>query len=269
MTAAVEPVLVETVEAGVVIVRLNRPETRNAMSTPMINALVAALDRIAADPTARAVILTGAGKGFCAGADLEMIKEADPATATIQDITAVLTRAQGIVSALRRMPQPVIAAVNGVAAGGGLSLALACDVRVCAESAGFSAAFVRFGLSGCELGISFTLPKVVGVTTAFEMMLTGRTVDSVEATRLGLVLDAVPDPDLPERALAIARAIAANSPYGVRMTKETMWRNLGARDLEDAMQTEMHRQLLAFRTRDHVEAVQAFMQRRPPAFRNE
>jgi enoyl-CoA hydratase len=161
----------------------------------------------------------------------------------------------------------VIAAVNGPAFGGGFSLALAGDLRLCSPDARFCASFVKFGIAGCELGVSYLLPKIVGATAAFEMMLTGRTVGADEAFRTGLVLEVVDGGALLDRALELAGRIAANSPFGVAMTKRLAWRNLGATHFEGAMELEMHTQALLFRTEDHLEALHAFQDRRPADYR--
>lgn len=262
-----DEILIATVEDGVVLLTLNRPTVRNAFSFRMFEELTAACRRIARDPEVRIVIISGAGEGFCSGADLSMIEDIDPDRASVPEVMRMFAYAEELVQAIRAMPQPVIAAVNGAAAGGGFALALACDLRVCVPSASFIASFVRFGLMGCELGVSYLLPKIVGVSAAFEMVLTGRPVGAEEAQRLGLVLDVVPGDRLLRRTMDIARAIRANSPFGVRLTKEVMWRNLGAADFDQAMQLEMRCQLLAARTADHREAVLAYLERRPATYR--
>jgi enoyl-CoA hydratase len=160
----------------------------------------------------------------------------------------------------------VIAAVNGPATGAGLALAVAADIRICGESARFGAAFVRLGLSGCELGLSYLLPRLVGQTLAFEMTLTGRLVDAAEAHRCGLVLDVVADALVVDAALELADRIACNSPFGVRMTKEVMRSNLDAPGLAAAMQLENRTQVLCFQAPDAAEAMAAFLERRAPVF---
>jgi enoyl-CoA hydratase len=167
---------------------------------------------------------------------------------------------------VRSIPQPVIAAVNGPAAGGGLALALASDTRLCAASARFNAAFVRLGLSGCDVGVSYLLPRIVGPTLAFEMMLTGRLIDADEALRAGLVLRVVPDGEVVPAALEIAHQIQANSPFGVRMTKEVMWSNLDAPSLEAAIELEDRTQILCSFTKDQREAISAFIEKRTATF---
>ena len=160
------------------------------------------------------------------------------------------------------MPQPVVAAVNGPAAGGGLALALAADTWVCSASARFNAAFVRIGLSGCDMGVSWLLPRLVGPTLAFEMMLTGRLVGAEEAAARGMVLRAVPDGEVVGAALEIARAICENTPLGVRLTKQTMWANLEAPSLENAIAFENRTQELCVQSEGFREVVTAFTERR-------
>jgi enoyl-CoA hydratase len=160
----------------------------------------------------------------------------------------------------------VIAAVNGPAAGGGLALALASDVRLAAASARFNVAFVRLGLSGCDIGVSWLLPRLLGASRAWELMLTGRIIDAAEADRIGLVLKTVPDDRLLEEALVTARLIAANSPWGVRMTKEVMWSQLEVGSLQAGIDLENRTQILSTFTGDMQEAVTAFLEKRPPSF---
>ena len=212
------------------------------------------------------VVLTGAGRGFCAGLDLHGYggtrvrpRRAEAGFATQKEIASLVPR-------LRSLPQPVIAAVNGPAAGGGLALALASDVRLAAASARFNVAFVRLGLSGCDIGVSWLLPRLLGASRAWELMLTGRIIDAAEADRIGLVLRTVPDDRLLDEALATARLIAANSPWGVRMTKEVMWSQLEVGSLQAGIDLENRTQILSSFTGDMREAVAAFLEKRPPRF---
>ena len=179
--------------------------------------------------------------------------------ATQKEIAALVPR-------LRSLAQPVIAAVNGPAAGGGLALALASDIRLAAASARFNVAFVRLGLSGCDIGVSWLLPRLLGAARAWELMLTGRIIDAAEADRIGLVLKTVPDDQLLEEALVTARLIAANSPWGVRMTKEVMWSQLEVGSLQAGIDLENRTQILSSFTGDMQEAVSAFLEKRPPHF---
>jgi enoyl-CoA hydratase len=170
------------------------------------------------------------------------------------------------VTQLRGLSKPVIAAVNGPATGGGLALALACDVRVAADGARFNVAFIRVGLSGCDIGTSYLLPRLVGASRAFELMLTGRMVDASEADHIGLVSRVVPDGEVVDTALETAELIRANSPFGVWMTKEVMWSNLEAGSLQGAIDLENRTQLLSSHTGDMREALAAFLEKRPPNF---
>ena len=254
----------------VALVTLDRPERLNAMSHALVADLHAALDEVGADNTCRVVVLTGAGRGFCAGLDLKGTGPA-PGTEGLGRPQAGLTAQQHIarlVPKLRGLRQPVIAAVNGAAAGGGLALALASDVRIAAESARFNVAFVRIGLSGCDIGVSWLLPRLVGASKAFELMLTGRLIDAAEADRIGLVSRVVPDGQVVDAALEVAAEIAANSPFGVWMTKEVMWSNLETGSLQAAIDLENRTQILTSMTEDMPEAMTAFLEKRPPEFRN-
>jgi enoyl-CoA hydratase len=175
-------------------------------------------------------------------------------------------RAAAIATKIRRLPQPVIAAVNGAAAGGGFAFALAADIRLAAASARFTASFVRIGLSGCDIGVSYLLPRLIGFSKAAELMLTGRIIDSTEADRIGLLHEVVPDAELLDAAIAIAERIIGNSPFGVWMTKEVMWANLDANSLEAAIDLENRTQILASATQDMKEAISAFLEHRDAAF---
>ena len=251
---------------GVVQLTLNRPSNLNAMSSELVGELHERIDEVRADRSCRAVVLTGAGRGFCAGLDLRGYGTPPGADdlagvplgfATQQHIAA-------LVPALRALHQPVIAAVNGAAAGGGLALALASDVRIAGASARFNVAFVRIGLSGCDIGVSWLLPRLIGASRAWELMLTGRIVESAEADHIGLVSRVVPDDALLDAALETASLIAANSPWGVRMTKEVMWSQLEVTSLQAGIDLENRTQILSSFTQDHREALTAFLEKRPP-----
>ncbi|HSL58111.1 MAG TPA: enoyl-CoA hydratase-related protein [Acidimicrobiales bacterium] len=260
----------ETVRPGIRLITLDRPDRLNAMSHELVADLHRALDDVAADGECRVVVLTGAGRGFCAGLDLKGTGPA-PGSEGLGRPQAGLVAQQHIASLvphLRSLRQPVIAAVNGAAAGGGLALALASDVRIAATSARFNVAFVRIGLSGCDIGVSWLLPRLIGASRAFELLLTGRIVESDEADRLGLVTRVVPDDRLLDEALATAELIAANSPFGVWMTKEVMWSNLEVSSLQAGIDLENRTQILTTFSEDQREAVAAFLERRPPRFEN-
>jgi enoyl-CoA hydratase len=265
----VMPVLrVDRTHDGVAIVTLDRPEARNAMNAALIAELHQTFSTLHDDRSCRVIILTGAGAGFCAGLDLKEgatpasaagLGRAQAGLATQQSIAALVPR-------MRSLRPVIIAAVNGAASGGGLALALASDIRVAATSARFNVAFVRVGLSGCDIGVSWLLPRLIGASRAYELMLTGRFVDAAEAERIGLVTRVVPDAELIDASLAHAQLILANSPFGVHMTKEVMWSQLEVGSLTAGIDLENRTQLLASTTADLGEALAAFAEKRPPQF---
>jgi enoyl-CoA hydratase len=254
------------VSDGIALLTLDRPERLNAMSRELVTDLHAALADAGDDPDCRVVILTGAGRGFCSGLDLKETGDLAEAGGGPPAALRAQQHIASLVTQLRGLSKPVIAAVNGPATGGGLALALACDVRVAAESARFNVAFIRVGLSGCDIGVSYLLPRLVGASRAFELMLTGRMVESAEADRIGLVSRVVPDGGVVDAALETAELIRANSPFGVWMTKEVMWSNLEAGSLQGAIDLENRTQLLSSYTGDMREALDAFLEKRPPEF---
>ena len=213
-------------------------------------------------------MLTGAGPGFCAGLDLGGYGPAprSEGLGRVEVGFATQTHIATLVPRLRALPQPVIAAVNGPAAGGGLALSLACDIRIAAASARFNVAFVRLGISGCDIGVSWMLPRLIGASRAWELMLTGRIIEAEEADRIGLVLRVVPDDRLLEAALETARLIVANSPWGIRMTKEVMWSQLEVSSLQAGIDLENRTQVLSSMTGDMQEAVAAFLEKRPARY---
>jgi enoyl-CoA hydratase len=259
-------------DAGVRVLTLDRPDRLNAMNGALVDDLHARIAELRADGEARVAIVTGEGRGFCAGLDLVDTPPTglgDPdAGGRVQRGMDVQQRIASLVPALRSLRIPVIAAVNGPAAGGGLALALASDVRIAAASARFNVAFVKIGLSGCDIGVSWLLPRWIGASRAFELMLTGRMVESDEAERIGLVSRVVPDEDLLAAALETARLICGNSPTGVWMTKEVMWSNLEVGSLHAGIDLENRTQIMTSFTEDMTEAVTAFLAKRPPEFRN-
>jgi enoyl-CoA hydratase len=260
------------------LLTLDRPERLNAMSHELVADVHAALDEVADDRAARVLIITGAGRGFCSGLDLKGTGPA-PGSEGLGRPQAGLTGQQHIarlVPHLRSLRIPVIAAVNGPAAGGGFALALASDVRVASASARFNVAFVRIGLSGCDIGVSWLLPRLIGASRAHELMLTGRLIDAAEADRIGLVSRVVPDGEVQgpsgplsgvvAAAVEIAEEICANSPFGVWMTKEVMWSNLETGSMQAAIDLENRTQILTSYSRDADEAARAFRDRRSPSF---
>jgi enoyl-CoA hydratase len=239
----------------VAVLRLSRPERLNAIDEVMVRELQDAFAAIGADHSVRVVVLTGAGRGFCSGLDVRdfgpsILAEADPAIDRLrfQEMMAALP------VALRALPQPVIAAVNGPAVGGGLALCLAADVRICATSASFANAAIKLGLSGAEMGMSYHLPRIVGTSIAADWMLTGRTVSAEEADRRGLVSELVDDDRLMDRALELAAQIAASSPLGVQLTKRALQVNADAPDLAAALELENRNQIIAHATEESAAA---------------
>lgn len=264
-----DPILVDQPADGITVLTLNRPDKLNAMNDALIDRFYERCDEIEDDPDCRVVIITGAGRGFCAGLDLTGFGSAPrqkgwggPGAGL-----AIQQHIAGIVPRLRALRQPVIAAVNGPCAGGGLGLALASDVRVCSTSARFNVAFVRIGLSGCDIGVSWLLPRLIGASRAREMMLTGRLISAEEAERYGLVSEVVPDGQTLDAAMNIAAQIAVNSPLGVWMTKEVAWSNLEVTSLQAGIDLENRTQIMTTFSTDHPEAMAAFLQKRSPDFK--
>jgi enoyl-CoA hydratase len=256
---------------GVVQLTLNRPDKLNAMTADLVESLHQHLQMISCDHSVRVVVLTGAGRGFCAGLDVGGYGSA-PGTEGLgatQAGFAVQRHIASLIPRLRSLPQPVIAAVNGAAAGGGLALVLGSDVRIGAASAKFNAAFIRIGLSACDIGTSWLLPRIVGVARAHELMLTGRIFDAQEAYRIGLLVDVVPETDaLLDAAFTKAAEIIANTPFGVALTKEGMWAALEIPSLQVAIDLENRQQIMASATADHREAMRAFVERRAAHYEN-
>lgn len=248
----------------IAVATLNRPSRLNALSPQMFDELHELCGELARADPARVLVVTGAGRAFCSGFDLDeaarLPEMTTPEVATEQEYWGSL------VAKLRALPQPVIAAVNGPATGGGLSLALAADIRIAASDARFNAAFVKIGLSSGDLGVSWALPRVVGLGIAAELMYTGRFVDAQEAARIGLANRVVEPEDLLDAALGLAEEITANSPYGVRLSKRSLQANVDAASVEAALEYENRGQALATRTRDMPEALRAFRERRSPEF---
>jgi len=214
------------------------------------------------------VVLTGAGRGFCSGLDLGGYGTVPGSEGRGQVVGGFSTQQHiaSLIPRLRALPVPVIAAVNGAAAGGGMALALGSDIRIAGASARFNVAFVRIGLSGCDIGVSWLLPRLIGASRAWELMLTGRIIESAEADAIGLVARVVPDDQLLDAALETASLIAANSPWGVRMTKEVAWSQLEIGSLQAGIDIENRTQILSSFTTDHREAMTAFLGKRPPQF---
>ncbi len=247
---------------------LNRPDQLNAMTAELCEELHVQLRAITAERACRAVILTGAGRGFCAGLDLHGYGAApgNDGSDEPRDRLANQEHMSTLILALRALPQPIIGAVNGPAAGFGLALALGCDIRYAAREAVFRAAFVNIGVSNCDMGTSWLLPRLIGASRSHELMLTGRRVDAEEALRIGLVADVLDADALAERALAAAEQIASLAPWGVRLTKRGMWAALEIPSEQAAIEYEDRQQIMATFGNAVPEAVGAFLDKRPADF---
>ena len=258
--------LLEATVDGVTLLTLNRPERLNAMSGPMLDALLEALPRLAEDPAVGVVVLTGAGRGFCAGGDVKAMAEGSEMAGTTLEERAQGLRSRMEVSRwLHEMPKPTIAMVRGAAAGAGLSLALACDMRVAGDSARFGTAFARVGYSG-DFGGSFFLTQLVGTAKARELYYTAELIDAPQALGLGLVNRVVPDARLEEETLALASRIAK----GPRVALRYMKRNMNAAEsgtLKDMLDLEAWHHTRTGMTEDHREAARAFVDKREPSFK--
>ncbi len=263
-----EAVLYDIDGEGIVTLTLNRPDMRNPISDPeVIEGLLAALERLDSDPAARVAILTGAGKGFSSGGNINEMKPGGNVNGGVP-IRTRLNYKRGIQRlplAFSKLEVPVIAAVNGAAAGAGCDLTCMCDLRIAGESARFAESFVKIGLIAGDGG-SWLLPRVVGWSKAAEMALTGDMIDAAEALACGLVSKVVPDHLLMEEARALARRIAANPPHAVRMTKRLLWEGRRS-DLATLLEMAAAMQSAAHATDDHIEAVEAFLEKRKPVFK--
>ena len=251
------------------LITLNRPERMNALSFETVQPLHDAILEVGADNDTYAVILTGAGRGFCSGLDLE--DHGIPPNIAGLPMSRIATRAMAVfadlVPAMRNIPQPVIGAINGASYGGGLCLAVACDIRFGSASSTYCGAGIKNGLTGTELGISWLLPRMIGAAHAFELILSGREIDAREAERIGLVSRVVPDAELLDVALESAGHIAALSPHGVAMTKRVLWSNLETGSLHAAMDLESRNQLLVRLTTNNLdEAIRARKENRKPDY---
>ena len=262
-------VLVDQPRPHVSRITMNRPERMNAMSFDTVVPLYEALERVGADNDTWAVVLTGAGRGFCAGLDLE--DHGLPPGCDGLPMSRIAIRAMeymsNLVPAMRAIPQPIVAAVNGAAYGGGMCLVMGADLRLAGTSATFRSAGITNGLTGTELGVSWLLPRLVGAAHAWDIILSGREVDAAEAARVGLVSRVVADDALIDAALDLAEQLCRYSPHGVAMTKKVLWSSLETGSLEAAIDLENRNQLLVRLTTQNLqEAITARKQKRPPRF---
>lgn len=264
-------VTIEKPRRHVSLLTLNRPDRLNAMSIELCLDLKEALERVAVDNDTRVVVLTGAGRAFCSGLDLRdhsVIPNVDGLTIPRIGPRAIRIYSQ-VIPVMRHLPQPIIAAVNGVAYGGGMCLSLGADLRIASESAVFNATGIVNGLTSTELGASWLLPRLIGAAHSNDLLLTGRRVDAAEALRMGLVSRVVPDAAVLDTAYEMADAMCAYSPFGVQMTKQVVWANLETSSLAAAIEIEDRNQIMLGMTDNLPEAITAFGEKRPPVYTDE
>ncbi len=273
---------VEEREDGISIIKFNRPDSLNAISFELTEEMLDYLKSIENDLAIRVLILTGEGRGFSSGLDL---KESQIALKPLKKIPEEYHRfeylmtkdkvkrsilAQKMLSEvmilLRKIPQPVIAAVNGVAYGGGLGFAMAADIRLAGDSAKFCNAFINIGVSGADMGSSYWLPRLIGFSRAAEFMYTGRVMDAKEADKIGLVTRVVADETLLEEATNLAQQILGKSPMGIRFTKDALNANIDAQSLQVAIKLENRSQVICLSTKDLLEGVFSFLEKREPNY---
>lgn len=258
--------LVYEVTDGIATITLHRPERLNALDHALKDELLQVLELAAQDDDVRVLILTGAGRAFCAGADMQHVLlhgfDMDPETREREQVRNF----NELVRAMRHLEKPIIAAVNGAAVGGGCCLALAADMRIAASGARFGMVFVRLGLASADMGGTFLLPRLIGLAHASELLLTGEIIDAERAERLGLVNRLVPADQLMPTAKRVAERLAAGPPIGLALTKRALNRSLGM-DIAEHLDYEAYVQSKCMLTADHREGVEAFVSKRTPRFR--
>lgn len=258
-------------EGAVDWVTLNRPDALNAMNPELVDELQDYFGRLYTDHSVRIVVLKGAGRAFCAGLDLKERSnrpDADATSGSPQSGLVAQRRISEIVMRMRRCPQAIVSLIHGPACGGGFALALASDIRIAGTSARMNAAFIRIGLSACDIGVSYFLPRLVGVSVASELMMTGRFINAERAERVGLVSEVVPDEKLEEAAAPYIEEMLTTSPLGLRLTKECLNMSVDAGSLEAAVAMEDRNQILCAQTSDFREGISAFLGKRKPAYTN-
>jgi len=253
-------------------VTLNRPEALNALNTTLVDELLDYFESLYFDRAVRVVVLRGAGRAFCAGLDLKQSgSRRNVEGASSSGPAAGLDsqrRISEIVMRMRRCPQPIISLVHGPACGGGFALALASDIRIAGESVRMNAAFIRLGLSACDIGVSYFLPRLVGTSVASELMLTGRFILADRALKVGLVSEVVADTKLADAARPYIEEMVSTSPLGLRLTKECLNMSIDAPSLESAIAMEDRNQILCAQTNDVREGMRAFLEKRKPVYTN-
>ena len=251
-------------EGAVGWLTLNRPDSLNALNQAMVDELRDYFGGLPADRETRVVVIRGAGRAFCAGLDLK--EGGDGGMSTVQGGLRSQRHISELVMLMRRAPQPFVACVHGPACGGGFALALASDVRIAGESARMNAAFIRIGLSGCDVGVSYFLPRLVGVSVASELLLTGRFINAQRALATGLVSEVVADDEMEPAAQRLLDDMLRTSPIGLRLTKECLNASIDAGSLEQVIAMEDRNQILCAQTQDFREGITAFLQKRVPEY---
>jgi len=257
--------LLYEVKDGIATLTLNRPDRLNALGGSLRDDLHDAVTRSAADPDVRVMVITGAGKGFCSGGDVKAMGEAKAGQRERPLIEKIAPGRDRTLLAMREAPQPIIAAVNGAAAGAGMNLALGCDIRIASTAARFTQAFVKRGLHP-DWGGTYFLPRLVGTAKACEMIFTGDVIDAAEAERLGIVSRVVAPEELMPTAYELARRIATGPPVAIRLAKRSIYAN-SELDLRAALQVETMAQNICFETDDATEGIRAFGEKRAPVFK--
>ena len=256
--------LLYAIEDGVATLTLNRPERLNALGDTLRDDLHHAMIRASRDPDIRVIVLTGAGKGFCSGGDVKAMNEAKENRAERPLLDRIAPLRDRVLLAMRDAPQPIIAAVNGAAAGAGMNIALGCDIRLASTTARFGETFVKRGLH-VDWGGTYFLPRLVGMAKACELIFTGEMIDAAEALRLGLVSAVYPPEALMPAVRDLARKIAAGPPIAIRLAKRALYHGEGA-DLRSALEFETFAQNVCSETEDAKEGIRAFVEKRAPAF---
>jgi enoyl-CoA hydratase/carnithine racemase len=255
--------VLESRRDAVAALTLNRPERLNALNGALGHALLDALNSVAEDAAIRAVVLTGAGRGFCAGGDIDVLRKARERE-DVTEVEALLKTGKQIILAMARMPKPIIAAVNGPAAGAGANLALACTTRIASEQASFTQSFAKIGLFP-DFGGTYFLPRLVGPALAMELILTAATVTAADALKIGLVSRVVSHDRLEQETMLLAARLAAAPPIVARGIKQALDGD-GREQLEKALDEEIRWQMTCFRSQECREGLQAFFEKRPPRF---
>jgi len=263
-----QPLLIEH-DDGVDRVTLNRPDSLNALDPALIDALNAYFQGLQRNRDTRVVVLKGAGKNFCAGLDLKAAMARRSGQRELPGVTESLDsqrRIADIVMLMRRCPQPILSLVQGAAAGGGFALALASDIRIATRSARMNCAFIKLGLGGCDIGTSYFLPRLVGVSVASELILTGRFIGAERALAVGLVSEVVDEDKLDAAAEPYVDAMMTASPVGLRLSKECLNMSVDAGSLEAVIAMEDRNQILCSRSEEFSEGIRAFLEKRKPVY---